>query len=53
VRNMMSFIALFLAQNAGHRRQLAREPALIPAAIEEMLALGVGGQHEPFGRARC
>jgi cytochrome P450 len=37
VRNMMSFIALFLAQNPEHRRRLAKEPALVPAAIEEML----------------
>jgi cytochrome P450 len=37
VRNMMGFIALFLAQSAGHRRELAQQPALIPAAIEELL----------------
>ena len=37
VRNMMSFIALFLARNADHRRQLVAEPALIPAAVEELL----------------
>lgn len=37
VRNMMSFIAWFLACNDGHRRQLVEEPALIPAAIEELL----------------
>jgi cytochrome P450 len=37
VRNMMSFIALFLAQNPAHRRQLVEEPELIPAAVEELL----------------
>lgn len=37
VRNMMSYIALFLARNPGHRRQLVDEPALIPAAVEEFL----------------
>lgn len=37
VRNMMSFIALFLARSPEHRRQLVDEPALIPAAVEELL----------------
>lgn len=37
VRNMMSFIALFLARNPDHRRQLVEQPALIPGAIEELL----------------
>ncbi|MGH6909645.1 MAG: cytochrome P450, partial [Phenylobacterium sp.] len=37
VRNMMSFIAWFLARHDAHRRQLVDEPALIPAAIEELL----------------
>ena len=37
VRNMMSFIALFLARSADHRRQLVDEPELIPAAVEELL----------------
>ncbi|MDB5968034.1 MAG: hypothetical protein JWQ90_484 [Hydrocarboniphaga sp.] len=36
VRNMMSHIALFLANNAPHRQQLVDDPALIPAAIEEL-----------------
>ena len=37
VRNMMSFVALFLARNAGHRRQLVENLALIPDAVEELL----------------
>jgi cytochrome P450 len=37
VRNMMSLIAWFLACNPAHLRQLVEEPALIPAAIEELL----------------
>ena len=37
VRNMMSFIALFLARNPGHRRQLVEAPELIPGAVEELL----------------
>ncbi|HEX4737322.1 MAG TPA: cytochrome P450 [Allosphingosinicella sp.] len=37
VRNMMSFIALFLARNPEHRRQLVDEPELIPGAVEELL----------------
>lgn len=37
VRNMMSFIAMFLARNPEHRRQLVDEPELIPGAIEELL----------------
>jgi cytochrome P450 len=37
VRHMMSFIALFLARNVGHRRQLVESPNLLPAAVDEML----------------
>lgn len=37
VRNMMSFIAWFLARSTAHRRQLVDDPQLIPAAIEELL----------------
>jgi cytochrome P450 len=37
VRNMMSFIAIFLAGNDGHRRQLIDNPDLIPTAVEELL----------------
>ena len=37
VAGMLSFIALFLARNPAHRRRLAADPGLIPAAIEEFL----------------
>ena len=37
VRNMMSFIAAFLARNPSHRQQLVEEPELIPGAVEELL----------------
>jgi cytochrome P450 len=37
VRNMMSYIARFLATHEGHRRQLVADPSLIPAAVEELL----------------
>jgi cytochrome P450 len=37
VRNMMSFIALFLARSPEHRRQLVDEPELTPGAVEELL----------------
>ena len=37
VRNMMSFIAMFLARNRGHRHQLVEAPDLIPGAVEELL----------------
>lgn len=37
VRNMMAFIAWFLARNPSHRRQLVDDPTLVPAAVEEML----------------
>ncbi len=37
VRVNMTFIAHFLAQNPGHRRQLVDDPGLIPNAIDEML----------------
>jgi cytochrome P450 len=37
VRNMMSFFAMFLARNDGHRRQLVEDPELIPGAVEELL----------------
>ncbi|MGE0232700.1 MAG: cytochrome P450 [Flavobacteriaceae bacterium] len=37
VRNMMSFIALFLARNPGHRKQLIDDPELVPGAVEEFL----------------
>lgn len=36
VRNLMSFIAWFLARNPAHRQQLLDEPGLIPAAVEEL-----------------
>jgi cytochrome P450 len=37
VRNMMSFIAYYLAQNPVQRRSLVNDPSLIPNAIEELL----------------
>jgi cytochrome P450 len=37
VAGTMSFIARFLALNPEHRRRLAREPQIIPHAIEELL----------------
>lgn len=33
----LSFAALFLARNPGHRRQLIEEPKLIPKAVDELL----------------
>ncbi|MEW6599287.1 MAG: cytochrome P450 [Pseudomonadota bacterium] len=37
VRNMMSYIALFLATHPAHRRELIEDPGLIPGAVEELL----------------
>lgn len=37
VAGMLSFIAAFLARHPAHRRRLRKEPALVPAAIEEFL----------------
>lgn len=37
VRNMMSYIARFLATHDAHRRELAQDPMLIAAAVEELL----------------
>lgn len=37
VAGSMAFVARFLATNGSHRRQLVETPALIPAAIEELL----------------
>lgn len=37
VASSMGWVALFLARNPGHRRQLIEEPALIPKAIDELL----------------
>jgi cytochrome P450 len=37
VRNMMSYIAAYLATHDAHRRDLIAEPALIPGAVEELL----------------
>src|SRR3546814_9709694 len=36
VVNFLGFTFLFLAQNPEHRRRLSSEPALIPAAPEEL-----------------
>jgi cytochrome P450 len=37
VASMLTFIALFLARNPGHRQRLIDEPGLIPNAVEEFL----------------
>jgi cytochrome P450 len=37
VASMMSFIAMFLARNPGHRQQLTDNPGIMTAAIEEFL----------------
>jgi len=37
VSSSMGFMARFLAEHAGHRRQLVAEPALIPNAVQELL----------------
>ena len=37
VANVMGFIASFLATHPVHRQQLIDDPALIPAAVEELL----------------
>ena len=37
VASMLTFIALFLSRNPGHRRRLIAEPELIPNAVEEFL----------------
>ena len=37
VAGTMGFFARFLAENPAHRQQLVDDPALIPAAIEELL----------------
>lgn len=37
VASSMGFVARFLAQSPAHRRQLIENPALIPAATEELL----------------
>lgn len=37
VASMLGFVAAFLARNPDHRRQLAREPELIPNAVEELI----------------
>ena len=37
IASTMTWIALFLAENDAHRKQLIEEPSLIPAAIEELL----------------
>lgn len=37
VANLLSFVALFLARNPAHRRQLIERPDLIPAAADEFI----------------
>lgn len=37
VTSMLGFVALFLARNPGHRRQLIEDPSLIPQAVNEII----------------
>lgn len=37
VANTLGFFARFLAENPGHRRQIAENPAIVSAAVEELL----------------
>jgi cytochrome P450 len=37
VASLLSFVARFLALHPGHRRELIREPDLIPNAVEELI----------------
>ena len=37
VASMLSFIALFLATHAEHRKQLVQNPQIVPQAVEEFL----------------
>ena len=37
VANLLSFVALFLARNPAHRRQLIQNPEIIPAATDELI----------------
>jgi cytochrome P450 len=37
VANTLGFFARFLAENPSHRRQIIDDPAIIPAAVEELL----------------
>ncbi len=37
VASSMGWVALFLARNPGHRRQLVEDPGLIPKAVDELL----------------
>lgn len=37
VANTLGFIAKFLAESRGHRRQIVETPGILPAAIEELL----------------
>jgi cytochrome P450 len=37
VASMLTYFAMFLARNPGHRRQLLENPALVPNAVEELL----------------
>ena len=42
VASSMGFVALFLAQNPNHRARLRNDPAILPAAIEELLRRFIG-----------
>ena len=37
VTSMLGFVALFLARNPDHRRQLIEDPSLIPQAVNEII----------------
>lgn len=37
VTSMLGFVALFLARNPGHCKQLIADPALIPQAVDEII----------------
>ena len=42
VRGIMAYGMIFLSEHPDARRRLVDDPALVPAAVEELLRLGVG-----------